>query len=118
MSDFSQFLIQYNASIRDALFKIDANQNNFLIVEDNGKILSVITDGDIRRLLLRGDGLEDKISINNNFLFLDYKDKFPTVCEKFKSKFIKVLPILKQGKLFNIITKSQFHALLLEDLNY
>ena len=45
-------------------------------------------------------------------------DSFETVTDLFKDEAIKFLPIVdSQGRLENIITKSQMHALLLQDIH-
>lgn len=77
-----------------------------------------MTDGDIRRLILSGKDLNSPIVYSNSFIFSDYKDDFQTICEKFRNYRIDFLPILKSDEIHNILTKHQFHSMLLEDINY
>jgi mannose-1-phosphate guanylyltransferase / mannose-6-phosphate isomerase len=118
MHKFDLLTIPHTGNIKQALKTIDKNKNRFVIVLDSKKVTNVITDGDIRRLILEGKSLEDNLTINNDFTFVDYKDKFDVICELFMNEEIEFLPILKNGELFNIITRYQFNAMMLEGIDY
>jgi mannose-1-phosphate guanylyltransferase / mannose-6-phosphate isomerase len=115
---FNLYTISKNSTIKDALKKIDINNKKFIIVQHDNRVSGVLTDGDIRRLILSGKELSDKITYYKDYYFVDYKASFSDVCQIFKNNSIDFLPILKDRKLFNIITKHQFHAMLLEDAVY
>ena len=69
----SDFLIHKNSSIKHALKKVSTFYGKIICVVDNkNKLLGVITSGDIRRAVLKGLSLKDKI---NNI----YKKKFTFV---------------------------------------
>lgn len=56
------FLIDENQTIKDALSIINKNQNKICFVVNNKKnFLKVVTDGDIRRFLLKNDNFNEKI---------------------------------------------------------
>ncbi len=62
MNNFHKTLISPYASIRRALEIIDSGSVKIaLIVDDNQKLLGTLTDGDIRRAILSGKGLDDSI---------------------------------------------------------
>ena len=68
-----KFLININASINDAIVKIEANSKGFVLVENDEKqVFGTLTDGDIRRALLAGAQLTDLAinHINKNFILL------------------------------------------------
>lgn len=118
-------LVDYCVGLQDtilaALSKIDKNKQGFVVVVDDGqRVQGVLTDGDIRRAILRGitaDGLVSE-AYTRNGKTVTLKDGLIAVTEMFKSQAIKFLPILDdEGKLANIITKSQMHALLLQDIH-
>ncbi len=118
--NLSAFIIDRNSDILTALRKIDANKKGFLIVIDSfRKVKGVITDGDIRRQFIRGKGIDESIK---DIYTRDYKwvcedDEISKAIEMFKEERIKFLPIItRDKKLFNIITKRQLHALLLQDV--
>ena len=114
------FTVSLQESILDALKKIDANTFGFLIVVSGlDKFLGVLTDGDIRRAFIRGYTADEKVSTiyNKEAKTISVTDGFEPVIELFKSQGIKFLPILDdEGRLQNIITKSQLHTLLLQDI--
>ena len=61
-SSLSNFLVEESDSIRTALQKIDSNaQGICIVVDENGVLSGVATDGDIRRGLLSGAELEDPV---------------------------------------------------------
>ena len=104
-----------NASILEAMKKIDNNLLRIIFIMDkNKKIVGLATDGDIRRQLISGAKLEDKISFNKNFYSIDHKDNFNKLCLVFRESDGDVIPILKDGALFNYITKHQFNVMLIE----
>ena len=115
------FIVENDISIIEALQKIDQNKKGFLIVIDNqGYVLGTLTDGDIRRAFIRGGCVDDLIATvyTKAFRYLTLKDGIPGATELFKHESIKFLPILDDEKrLVNIITKSQMHALLIQDIH-
>lgn len=115
-------IIKYSDSIQLALNKLQHNKKRFLIcLDDNNAILGLITDGDIRRGLLQGLLINDSVEklININFEYLIIESTFDEVCEKFKSDKIDFLPIVDSNmKIINVITKKQFHIMLLENIEF
>jgi CBS domain-containing protein len=54
--------ISDTASIKEVLKKLDRTAEKVLLVTDKGnRLIGSITDGDIRRYLLKGKSLEDNI---------------------------------------------------------
>jgi len=51
--DVKKYLVSANLTIREALVKIDQGQGFIMLVDDAGRLVRTVTDGDIRRLLLR-----------------------------------------------------------------
>lgn len=116
-----EYITAEDASIKEALTRIDANRQGFVIVlDENGCVLGVLTDGDVRRAIIRGCVASESISTiyTKNAKMVSIRDGFETVTELFKSEAIKFLPIVDDdNRLVNIITKSQMHALLLQDIH-
>ena len=62
-----KFLIPKEASLREALLKIDNNHKGFILVTEKlGAVIGLATDGDIRRKLLEGCGLDQPVGICAN----------------------------------------------------
>jgi mannose-1-phosphate guanylyltransferase/mannose-6-phosphate isomerase len=109
-------------SILEALKKIDDNKKGFLLViDEEGVLLGTLTDGDMRRAFINGVEIEDKVEkiYNKESQKVFRKEDFSKVIELFKSPRIKFLPIIdEKGRLANVITKSNMHVLLLEDIKF
>lgn len=120
-SRLNNFTVLFYDRIIDALTKIDANKQGFVIViDEENKVLGVLTDGDVRRAIINGRTSEESISnvYTSNAKKVSVNDGFEIVTELFKSQAIKFLPIIDYDeKLVNIITKNQMHALLLQDIH-
>lgn len=118
----TKFTINNKKSVLDALEKINANKMGFLIIlNDQDEVDGVLTDGDIRRAIIKGLKIEDSIQgvYNRNFKHVTIDSKFEEIIDIFKSGKINFLPILdKEGKLVNIITKKQLHIFLLSDKKF
>jgi len=79
----------------------------------------LITEGEIRRQLINGNNLNDKIVYNTNFKSINMNENFTNLFEYFKSEKINFIPIVDdQNKLINVISKKQFHVMLLKDIDY
>lgn len=62
MKDYTKTLVRPNISIREALVLLDQTALQILlVVDEDNKLLGTITDGDIRRGLLKGMSLDDAI---------------------------------------------------------
>ena len=120
MKNLNKLIINRTDSIQNALVKIQENNKGFLIVIDkDNKVLGTLTDGDIRRQLINGMVVSDTIEIGVDFNVLKENDDFNVVCTFFKSVKINFLPIVDESfKLVNVITKKQFHSLLLHDFSW
>lgn len=115
----TKFIINKNASIEEALKTIDTNGSGFVLIEKNKKIIGVATDGDIRRQLLEGHVLEDKIDqcINKKFVYAIHGEARESIIKKLDSE-IKFIPLLNQNfELIQILTKKDF-PIEAEKLNY
>ena len=115
------FILKTSSTLIDALRLIDKNKSGFVLVCDSmGKLMGTLTDGDIRRALIKGAQIHNSI---DGLYIKDYQklyitDPLGNAIELFKNKAIKFLPIVdSEGTLVNVITKSQLHAVLLQDFN-
>ena len=123
---FQDYILDKDASILEALQKIEKNKSGFvLVVEGESLVIGTMTDGDIRRAFLSGREKNESIEgvYTSDFKYLLDSQKITEAIELFKSRAIDFLPILdKNGKLKNILTKKQMHSLLIldihADLNY
>lgn len=93
--DIKDFLIDENTSMIEAMEKLDSVAKKILFVTKNGKFVAAITDGDIRRWILKKGNLEAKIKEIANYLpkYLPVSEK-NIAKEYIKSEGIEALPIL------------------------
>ena len=95
-----KFLISKEASIREALLKIDNNHKGFILVTENsGSVIGLATDGDIRRKLIEGCGIEQPVGICANSDFIWGRSDTPRseLIGKLDNK-LKFLPILNEAR--------------------
>jgi len=118
----NNIVIKSTSTIKESLQSIDENKKRFLVIVNlENKVVGILTDGDIRRALLGGKNLQDTIDncYNENFIYLKNDSSFNDVCEIFKSEQIDFLPIVAESmQLLNILTKKQFHIMLLENIDF
>ena len=115
---FKKFIVFEGSTILDVMKVIDNNRSGFALIFKDNEVVGVVTDGDIRRQLLSKGSLNESISFASDFHFVDYSHDFEKICAKFRENAVDYLPILLSGKLYNILTKRQFHAMLLEGVDY
>ena len=104
-----QILIRDSISIIEALKKLDQTAEKVLFIVDNQNILlGALTDGDIRRYLLKGNSLEDSIEriYNKSPKYINKTEFSSEAAKKIFLKYkITLLPILdKNKKIVEIIS--------------
>jgi len=108
-NNLSKFILNFDKKLSDSLKKIESNQKGFvLVVNKNNEVKGTLTDGDIRRSLLKGAKLSDLAinHINKNFIFLDDKTENNESIYKKLDQEIKFIPVLDNNKqLLKFITK-------------
>lgn len=95
-NDVKRFCINEKASIIDAMKVINnAEERTCFLVDSQMRLVRVITDGDIRRALLRGFKLEDPVkNTHNRKPFVIKKGQNLEKARKYLSKRIAVIPII------------------------
>lgn len=103
--EWKNVLLGPEASIRDALLLIDAEALRIaLVVDSDNNLLGVLTDGDIRRGLLKNMSLEQKVNtiMNKNPLIADKfatRDDLMALMHKHD---LLSIPIVDNGKLIGL----------------
>lgn len=105
------------SSIKDVIISISASSHGITVVTNDEKIIGVITDGDLRRMLLNGEDIskvsaKDIMSANPKTI---EKDSLAKAAMKIlKDNNIGQLIVTDQGEYFGII---DLHKLLDEGIN-
>lgn len=105
------------SSIRDVIISISASSHGITVVTNGKKIVGVITDGDLRRMLLNGDDIskvlaQDIMSANPKTIEKDSLAK--AAMKVLKDNNIGQLVVTENGQYFGII---DIHKLLDEGIN-
>ena len=115
-------VIENNVSLRDALQQMNDRKVKFLVVTDGeGKVVGTLTDGDVRRSILRGNDLNDSVenSVCRTITYLDKDSRLSDAVDAFKDEKFSFLPVMdREGHLINIITRRNLNVLLLKDIMF
>ncbi|MBI96855.1 hypothetical protein CL656_06905 [bacterium] len=102
------FIILSSVSIADALMQIEINsRRGVVVISDSNKVLGFLTDGDIRKSLIRGIQINSSVIdiINHNFKSIQY-EPFDSLSERLLKIFkdfpeIEIIPLI--DKQMNLI---------------
>ncbi|MDA9792183.1 nucleotidyltransferase family protein [Schleiferiaceae bacterium] len=108
MRDYKQHLIRKEASLKVALGRLDKlGADTILFVVDEGsRLLGSLTDGDVRRGLLKGKSLEESVAnyIQREPKSVNKENYSITEIIKLREQNFKVLPVLDADKrIINVI---------------
>ena len=120
MFEYKTLLINENKTLHHALIKLseisDLSKLILFVINDNNQIIGSVTDGDVRRALIKEKNLNKKIGdiCNRNFLFINDSDKYVSLKKIRKlNPSIKILPVLnKNGQLVRVIDLIKNNSLL------
>ena len=116
-NELQRHLIRENATVKDALAALNnlSGENITLFVtDDSGTLKGSVTDGDIRRALLKEASLESPVSVVMNrgvtavYGKSDLKDKIAFA----RQRGIKLLPLIEEGRLTRVVDLKHIHASL------
>ena len=107
ISETSRFCINQNSTVRDALTVINGgNYHIALVIDEAGKLIGTVTDGDVRRGLLRGLDLESNICafMQKEFVKGDEGESELSLLQRMEERQILQIPILnKHGKPIGLV---------------
>jgi dTDP-glucose pyrophosphorylase len=114
MINWKKSLVPSNGSLRDAIKIIDASGLKLGLVLDNlGHLKGIITDGDIRRAILKGLTLDVSVQevMNVNFIFATTEDSHHDILAMMRAKIINHIPVLNsKGLLVDLLTLEEFNG--------
>ena len=93
-------LIKKNSTIKNVIQNLSKSAMQISIVVDNNSLIGVLTDGDIRRALLKGFDLNDKIDkiIKKNPLIIKKSSDARSAAILMSSKALMHLPVVNNDK--------------------
>ena len=106
-----EFFIFETETVKDALKKMEKISEKVLLVVDDGEeLIGTISDGDIRRYILKGKSIKNKIKsiYNDNPITINKEDFLPEIARKlFLKHKITLIPIVdNENKVINIVSWS------------
>lgn len=104
LMEFENLIVDENISIREAIKKLDICAKKILLVLEGVKLKAVLTDGDIRRWILKNGDLEVpiKLIMNSNPVYLHVDDKNKAK-DLMKKNFIEAIPLVNEDKVLKSI---------------
>jgi len=107
-------IIEALEKLNNVLYSSNVSRLILFVINSRNKILGSLTDGDIRRSLIKDTDINKKVSsvCNPDFIF-EYEDKGYLDLKSYRKKDIKILPILdKDERLLRIIDLEKTKAIL------
>lgn len=111
-------LITHTASVLSALERLENYSpiSTLLVIEEDRKLIGTLTDGDIRRYLIGGGQLSDKVScvVNKDCSFVITSDNDMLVkLKEFKAKGIRIVPCVDSDhKITDVLDLVNFRSKL------
>jgi UTP-glucose-1-phosphate uridylyltransferase len=113
LKDIKSTFLRENSTIDDALISLEKSKLGIcLIKKDNNKLLGILSEGDIRRLILKKIDRQNKIKkfYKKNYFYLHNIDS--TSVTKLINKSLEIAPVIDKKKfikgLFSITDKLEF----------
>ena len=117
MSNILKYMtVAKSSTIKNAMININKNKTGSVFITKNKSILGMVTDGDIRRYLIKNKKLDTKIEklMNKKFVSIhsfETRENIFKITEKYKHK-IRVFPIVnKNNELVDFIFDNKIHKI-------
>jgi len=97
----ASLIIPATSTVRDAMAAIDANAREVaLVCDESGRVLGLITDGDVRRGLLAGFALDSSVTeiMTKDFFFVAPGADRASVLDLMRARSIQHVPVLDQKR--------------------
>jgi dTDP-glucose pyrophosphorylase len=110
MKDIEKYKVLLSFSIKKAVGKMDEGGIGFCVCVDNeDNVVGVISDGDFRRAVLRGQCLDDNVGkiMNGDFFYVSKNYSRKDIEEIFLSSGARHIPVLDNGVLIDICAKEE-----------
>jgi D-glycero-alpha-D-manno-heptose-7-phosphate kinase len=109
-NNLKKLIVELDFTLTDVINQIEKNKEGFVVVLNKNKTINgIATDGDIRRYLIKGGDLSDKIEkcCNKNFISVSEGLSHENIYKMLDDE-IKLIPIINsRNELIEIITKKR-----------
>lgn len=104
-SDVERYVVPVEASLMDAMWVIDRGGSEIALVVDDGRLMGVLTDGDIRRALLSGASMDTSLAAFMSPRYISVAAEAPRaqVLDTMQALAISQIPIVDEdGRLLGL----------------
>lgn len=108
--NIKDIIINEEYTVRQTMKKMDTTGKRILLVEEGEKLKGVITDGDIRRWILKNGDLNvsSTVIINYNPLYITENDRNIAI-ELMKKNNVNSIPVVdRNGKIISVVSWNDF----------
>lgn len=117
LTTYKKYLLKQGSTVKEALAQLNflAKDAIVFIVTEDFKLVGSLTDGDVRRGLLKGVGIENFVDdiIEPNPRFLRKGDRDITKVIEYRDNNFRIIPILdKDGTVVNVINFQELKSYL------
>lgn len=120
MCTLKDYQVLETATLREGLEAIDRCMRGFaIVVDDDGRVAGTLTDGDVRRHLIDGVSLEERLCdcgvYKTDFVSVPDDVIVDDLVDVFRNREISFVPFLDgRGHLAGLVTRGQLYGLLLQ----
>ena len=113
-----KYVIGDSATILDALKELDGNTHDWqtlFVVDGEGRMVGTLTDGDVRRGLISGAALQDKVStvMHKNFKYVREGQNDAMQFKLFREKQVFFIPVLDEDNhILRVCNLIKYHNFL------
>lgn len=106
-----QMLVQADSTLREAMMVIESNAQGICFVVSKEKLVGVITDGDIRRALLKGMEIEGLVAdvMQKNYISIETNTSIEKIQALLKGAISHIPIINSNGELVDYACASRYH---------
>lgn len=110
MKDLKKFLLSHKSSIVDAISLLEKNASQIVLVTKTSKLIGTITDGDIRRAIIKKINLDTSVEkiMNKKFVTLDVNASSKQALSLMRNKTLRQIPVVnKKGEIKKVFLMDQ-----------
>ena len=113
-----RYIINKQATIREALVALDGNTHDWqtlFVLDDEERMVGTLTDGDVRRGLIRGAALEDAVStvMHTDFKYIREGENDALRIKSFRERQVFFVPVLDgDNRVVRVCNLIKYHNFL------
>lgn len=110
MRDLKKFILSHKSSVVDAISLLEKNASQIVLVTKMGKLVGTITDGDIRRAIIKRVNLDSSVEkiMNQKYVTLDENASSEQALNLMRNKTLRQIPAVnKKGEIKKIFLIDQ-----------